>query len=65
MKQLDVDDIVKAIAAETNAPVDLVSKMYQETWAAYSEGARVTDFLTVLVERRVREDIRHHRKRLQ
>lgn len=64
MRQLDVEDIVKEIAAETNAPVNLVSKMYVETWAAYSEGARVMDYLTVLVARRVREDLRD-RKCLQ
>jgi hypothetical protein len=58
MRALDADDIVKAIAAETNAPVDLVSKMYRETWAAYSDAARITDYLAVLVARRVREDLR-------
>ncbi|WP_321912120.1 DUF3562 domain-containing protein [Paraburkholderia sp. J11-2] len=65
MRQLDVEDIVKEIAAESNTPVSLVSKMYAETWAAYSEGARVMDYLTVLVTRRVREDLRSDRNRLQ
>lgn len=65
MGQLDAEDIVKEIAAETNSPVDLVSKMYMKTWAAYSEGARVMDYLSVLVARRVREDLRSDRKRLQ
>lgn len=64
MRQLDAEDIVKDIAAETSAPVNLVSKMYAETWAAYSDGARVMDYLTVLVARRVREDLRD-RKCLQ
>lgn len=62
MRELDAEDIVREIAAETNAPVDVVWKMYQEIWAAFSEGARVTDYLTVLVARRVREDLRHQRK---
>lgn len=65
MRQLDAEDIAKEIAAETNSPIDLVSKMYMETWAAYSEGARVMDYLTVLVARRVREDLRPVRKRLR
>nr|WP_321940135.1 DUF3562 domain-containing protein [Paraburkholderia sp. J8-2] len=65
MTQLDAEDIVKEIAAETNAPVDLVLKMYAQTWDAYSDGARVMDYLAVLVARRVREDLRSNRKRQQ
>jgi hypothetical protein len=40
MAQPNVEDVVKAIAADTNTPAETVSKMYADTWAEYSEGAR-------------------------
>ena len=52
------DDVVKGIAADTNVPLETVSRMYEETWAEFSEGARFTDYLTVLVARRVRDNLR-------
>jgi len=55
----NVDDaVVKSIASDTNIPVELVLKMYKETWAVYSEGARIVDYLPVLVARRVRDNLR-------
>jgi hypothetical protein len=50
-------EIVEAIATDTNTPVETVSRMYAETWAEYSEGARITDYLSVLVARRVKENL--------
>lgn len=50
-------EIVKEIAAKTNTPVETVSRMYEETWAEYSEGARIMDYLSVLVARRVRDNL--------
>lgn len=50
-------DIVKVIAIDTNTPVETVSRMYEETWAEYSEGARIMDYLSVLVARRVRDNL--------
>ncbi|SDC57648.1 DUF3562 domain-containing protein [Paraburkholderia lycopersici] len=61
MKQPSVAEVVKAIAAETQMPMETVAKMYEETWAEYSEGARIKDYLTVLVTRRVRENLRNMR----
>ena len=58
MAQPNVEDVVKAIAADTNTPAETVSKMYAETWAEYSDGARILDYLTVLVTKRVRENLR-------
>ncbi|NPT58271.1 DUF3562 domain-containing protein [Paraburkholderia elongata] len=58
MAQPNVEDVVKAIAADTNTPAETVSKMYADTWAEYSDGARVLDYLTVLVTKRVRENLR-------
>jgi hypothetical protein len=49
-------DLVKAIATDTNTPVETVSRKYEETWRACSEDARIMDYLSVLVARRVRED---------
>jgi len=58
MAQLNFDDVVKAIASETNTPTETVSKLYAETWAEYSDGARILDYLTLLVAKRVRENLR-------
>ncbi|EIF81165.1 hypothetical protein BP354A_1614, partial [Burkholderia pseudomallei 354a] len=55
MVQNRVDEIVQAIASETHTPAEAVSRLYEETLAEYSEGARVRDYLTVLVAKRVRE----------
>ncbi|RQH06156.1 DUF3562 domain-containing protein [Paraburkholderia dinghuensis] len=60
MKTPNVDDaIVKSIASDTNVPVEMVLRMYEETWAEYSDGARIVDYLPVLVARRVRDNLRH------
>jgi hypothetical protein len=56
--QPNVEDVVKAIAADTHTPAETVSRMYADTWAEYSEGARIMDYLTVLVAKRVRENLR-------
>ncbi|WP_207004665.1 DUF3562 domain-containing protein [Trinickia mobilis] len=58
MAQLNFDDVVKAIASETNTPTETVSKLYAQTWAEYSDGARILDYLTLLVAKRVRENLR-------
>ncbi|WP_296659807.1 DUF3562 domain-containing protein [Paraburkholderia sp.] len=50
--------IVQSIASDTDIPVETVSRMYEETWAEYSEGARITDYIPVLVARRVRDNLR-------
>jgi hypothetical protein len=51
------DEIVRMIATDTNTPVDTVSRMFAETWAEYSEGAQIMDYLSVLVARRVRDNL--------
>jgi hypothetical protein len=61
MAKPNVDDLVKSIAEETNTPTDVVSKLYAETWAQFSEGAQIMDYLTVLTVRRVRENLRNGR----
>jgi hypothetical protein len=50
-------EIVKTIAIATDTPEETVSRMFAETWAEYSEGARIMDYLSVLVARRVRDNL--------
>ncbi|KAE8759031.1 MULTISPECIES: DUF3562 domain-containing protein [Paraburkholderia] len=52
------EHVVKTIASDTNTSTETVSKMYADTWAEYSDGARILDYLTVLVTKRVRENLR-------
>jgi len=58
MRQPNADDLVKSIAADTRTPPDVVEQIYEQTWAEYSDGARIVDYLTVLVAKRVREKLR-------
>ncbi len=58
MRQPNVDDLVKSIAADTHTPPEVVERVYEQTWAEYSDGARIVDYLTVLVAKRVREKLR-------
>jgi hypothetical protein len=58
MARRNVEDLIRAIAADTNTPVETVLRMYEETWAEYNDGARIKDYLPVLVIRRVRENLR-------
>lgn len=50
-------EIVQRIAADTDTPAETVSRMFAETWAEYSEGAVIMDYLSVLVARRVRDNL--------
>ncbi|MEX3982063.1 DUF3562 domain-containing protein [Paraburkholderia sp. EG287A] len=59
MNREAAEELVKAIATETQTPLEIVAKMYEQTWAEFSDGARVMDYLSVLVSRRVREDLRN------
>ncbi|WP_144152031.1 DUF3562 domain-containing protein [Paraburkholderia sp. BCC1885] len=62
--QPNVDEVVQAIAAETNTPTETVSKIYADTLADYKTGARVFDYMPLLVAKKVRDTLRHspHRK---
>ncbi len=59
MAQPNVEDVIKAIASDTNTPTETVSKLYNDTWAEYSAGARIMDYMAFLVAKRVREHLRH------
>jgi hypothetical protein len=58
------NEIVRMIAADTDTPEETVSRMFEETWAEYSEGARIMDYLSVLVARRVRENLQTWKQEL-
>jgi hypothetical protein len=62
MAQPNVEDVVKAIVADTNTPAEIVSTMYAETWDEYSDGARIMDYMPALVAKRVRENLRSRRQ---
>ena len=59
-----IEGVARAIASETMAPFETVEKMCEETWARYSEGARIMDYLPVLVAKRVRENLRDDTSRM-
>ena len=59
--QPNVDEVVKAIAAETNTPAETVSKIYADTLADYKADARILDYMSVLVAKKVRETLRQSR----
>ncbi|KVG85656.1 hypothetical protein WJ36_05585 [Burkholderia ubonensis] len=58
MAQSDIANVIQAIASETNTPPEIVAKVYAQTWAEFSEGARVFAYLEILVIRRVRQKLR-------
>lgn len=58
MAQPNVEDVVKATASDTNTSAETASRMFADTWAEYSEGARIMGYVTVLFARRVRENLR-------
>lgn len=62
MAQPNVEDLVQSIASDTGAPPETVSQMVTQTWQAFSDGAHITDFLAVLVTKRVREDLRNQHR---
>ncbi|MGF6721608.1 hypothetical protein P3T43_000955 [Paraburkholderia sp. GAS41] len=61
--QTNVDEVVQAIAAETNTPAETVSKIYADTLADYKTDARVFDYMPLLVAKKVRDRLRHSANR--
>jgi hypothetical protein len=56
--QPSVDEVVQAIAAETNTPPETVSGIYAHVLADFQTNARVFDYIPLLVARRVRDTLR-------
>jgi hypothetical protein len=56
--QPDTDEVVKAIAAETNTPAETVSKLYTDTLAEYKASGRILDYMPLLAAKKVRETLR-------
>jgi hypothetical protein len=61
--QPNVDEVVQAIAAETDTPTETVSKIYADTLADFRLEARVFDYLPLLVAKRVRNKLKLSSKR--
>jgi len=59
MAKPNIEEVVQQIAQETSTPQETVSRMYEDTFAQYNEGAVIRDYLHVLVAKRVRENLRH------
>ncbi|HVE10870.1 MAG TPA: DUF3562 domain-containing protein [Paraburkholderia sp.] len=55
----DTDEVVKAIAAETNTPPETVSRLYTDTLADYKANGRILDYAPILAAKKVRETLRH------
>jgi murein L,D-transpeptidase YafK len=56
--QADAEEVVKAIAAETNTPPETVSKLYSDTLARYQADGRILDYMPLLAAKSVREALR-------
>jgi hypothetical protein len=56
--QLDAEEVVKAIAAETNTSPETVSKLYSDTLARFQTDGRILDYMPLLAAKRVRETLR-------
>ena len=54
------DDAKEALAEETHTSVDEVAKLYDEEFSTLAAKAKITQYLGVLVSRRVRLKLREH-----
>ncbi|MGA7779985.1 MAG: DUF3562 domain-containing protein [Paraburkholderia sp.] len=61
--QPNVDEVVQAIAAETDTPTETVSQIYADTLADFRVEARVFDYLPLLVAKRVRSKLKHSKRK--
>lgn len=61
--QPNVDEVVQAIATETNTPMETVSQIYADTLADFRSEARVFDYVPLLAAKRVRDKLKHASKR--
>jgi hypothetical protein len=49
---------IELLARESQAPIDEVTRLYEDEWAELEDGARITGFLAILTTRNVREMLR-------
>ncbi|CAN0622880.1 conserved protein of unknown function [Burkholderia multivorans] len=56
--QHNTEELVRAIAEDLHMSSETVSKMFSDVWTEFSDGATITDYLPLLVARRVRETLR-------
>lgn len=60
VEDLDVASLAVAIAQDTGAAPEVVQKIYEEEWSSLASEAKITQFIGVLVTRRVRMLLRKH-----
>jgi hypothetical protein len=54
----NIEEAVRAIAEETQASLEVVSKLYSEVWAEFEVDARIRDYIPLFVSKRVREQLK-------
>lgn len=52
--------VAEAIAAETDTPPEIVQEIYEQELSSLASDAKITQYLDVLVTRRVRMMLRRH-----
>lgn len=62
MAQHAPEDVIREIAERTQTSPEKVAQMYQDTLTKLGSGAKVFDYVPVLVARRVRDDIQRLRQ---
>ena len=63
MPEQDVDQIVHAIAEDTDTPEETVARIYADAIDGYRAQARILDYVPLFAEKKVRATLReHHRK---
>jgi len=62
MPRQDVDQIVHAIAEETNTPEETVARIYANAIDDYRAQARILDYVPLFAAKKVRATLRGHRR---
>lgn len=60
MPKQDVDQIVHAIAEETNTPEETVARIYADTVEGYRAQASIFDYVPLFAAKKVRATLRAH-----
>ncbi|SAK65339.1 hypothetical protein AWB81_02551 [Caballeronia arationis] len=58
MAHPNIEEVVRAIAEDTQASLETVSKLYSDVLAQFEEDARIHDFIPLFVAKRVREQLK-------
>jgi hypothetical protein len=63
MPKQDADQIVHAIAEETNTPEETVARIYADAVNDYRAEARILDYVPLFAAKKVRATLREHARR--